>query len=142
MSRDASVTLDWGDDTYTFRLGYGELMQLQESTDAGPLWVLNRMMQPTPENRGWRVQDIAQTIRLGLIGGGMEPAKALRMVRTYVEARPPVENLLFAQAVLMAALMGAADEETQKKSGRKRRASTTSRGASGDSARSLGSAPQ
>lgn len=111
MSRDASIDLDFGDDTHRFRLGYGELMQLQEATDAGPMWVLGRLMAPTAENRGWRVNDIATIIRLGLIGGGMPPAAALKLVRTYVEARPPMENLILAQIVLSTALMGAPEDE-------------------------------
>lgn len=117
MSREGKVTLDWADGTYVFRLGIGELMQLQEATDCGPGWVLARMMQPTAENKGWRVQDITQVIRLGLIGGGLEPAKALRLVREYVEPRPPMENLLIAQAILTASLIGLEDtEDAQKKS--------------------------
>ncbi|HRP26018.1 gene transfer agent family protein [Thauera sp.] len=115
MTRDASIDLDFADGTYRFCLRYGELMELQEKTDAGPVWVLNRLMLPTAENRGWRVEDIVHVLRLGLIGGGMKPSDALRLVRTYVEARPPMECLLHAQAVLSAALMGAPDE-AQKKS--------------------------
>lgn len=115
MSRDASITLTWADGDYTFRLRYGELMQLQEVCDAGPVWVLSRMQVPTAENRGWRVQDVAHVLRLGLIGGGMEPSRALRLVREYVEARPPMESLLHAQAILSAALIGNPDE-AQKKS--------------------------
>lgn len=141
MSRDASVTLEWADGEYTFRLRQGELIELQEKTDAGPMWVLNRMMQPTPENRGWRVEDIREVIRLGLIGGGMEPVKALKLVRTYVESRPPMENLLFAQSILAAGIMGVPDDQPQKKSGRPRK-STTSPAASGGGAPSSASVPQ
>lgn len=142
MSRDASVTLDFADGTYVFRLRYAELMQLQEATDAGPSWVLNRMMQPTPENRGWRVQDISHTLRLGLIGGGLEPIKALNLVRTYVEARPPMESLLLAQAVLAAALMGVPDEQPLKKSVSRRKSRKSSQTESGASDSSLAAAPQ
>lgn len=115
MSRDASITLTWADGDYLFRLRYGELMQLQEACDAGPIWILSRLQMPSAENRGWRVQDVAHILRLGLIGGGMEPLKALRLVREYVEQRPPMESLLQAQAILGAALTGAPDE-AQKKS--------------------------
>lgn len=106
MSRDARVELDWADGTYQFRLAWGQLAELQEKTDAGPYVVLRRLMEST-----WFLTDISQVIRLGLIGGGMEPSKALQMVRTYVEDRPPVENLPTAQAVMMAACMGAPDDK-------------------------------
>jgi hypothetical protein len=141
MSRDASVTLEWGDGDYVFRLGQGELMELQQKTDSGPMWVLNRMMAPTPENRGWRIEDIREVIRLGLIGGGLEPVKALRLVRVYVEARPPMENLLFAQSILAAGIMGVPDELPQKKSAASRK-STTSPEASGDGPPSSAPVPQ
>jgi hypothetical protein len=59
----------------------------------------------------WFTTDISHVIRLGLIGAGMEPAKALTLVRAYVEERPPVENLPIAQAIIMAACMGAPDDK-------------------------------
>lgn len=105
MSRDARIELDWADGTYSFRLGWGELGKLQEACDAGPLVILERL-----NSGAWRVEDISNVLRLGLIGGGMEPAAALKKVRAYVEARPPTENLLFAQAVLSVACYGAPDE--------------------------------
>ncbi|MGM4911434.1 gene transfer agent family protein [Rhizobium sp. 768_B6_N1_8] len=105
MSRDAKITLTWADDDYVFRLGWGELAELQEKTDAGPYVVLNRLHVGQ-----WRIEDISSVLRLGLIGGGMEPVKALKLVRTYVEARPPMENHPYAVAVLSAGLIGAPEE--------------------------------
>ncbi|TPL49232.1 gene transfer agent family protein [Mesorhizobium sp. B2-4-4] len=119
MSRDAKVTLDFADGTYPFRVGWGEFAELQEKTDAGPFVVLGRLM-----DRTCRTADISNVIRLGLIGGGMEPTKALALVRSYVEDRPPAENLPIAQAVLMAACMGAPDERIEpKKKARRTKAS-------------------
>lgn len=105
MSRSAQIELDWADGSYPFRLAWGQLAELQEKCDAGPYIVLQRL-----HNGTWRLSDIADTIRLGLIGGGMAPVDALKKVRTYVEERPPMENVIFAQAILSAALMGAPDE--------------------------------
>ena len=106
MSRDAKITLTWADDDYVFRLGWAELEELQEKCDAGPYVLLTRMHDDT-----WRMADIAETIRLGLIGGGMEPVAALKRVRTYVKKRVPMENLPFAQAILSAAVVGVEDEK-------------------------------
>ena len=113
MSRDAGVTLTWGDGEYRFRLAIGQLRELQEKTDAGPLELFRRMEAGT-----WRIDDLIHTIRLGLIGGGMEPVPALRLTRTYAEDRPPLESVLYAQAILWASIAGAPDEDatTQKKS--------------------------
>lgn len=106
MSRNASVELDFGDATYAFRLAWAQLIELQERCDAGPYVVLNRLY-----NGQWKVEDISNVIRLGLIGGGMTPVDALKKVRAYVEERPPLENVLIAQAILAVALQGAPEEK-------------------------------
>ena len=106
MSRDAQITFPWADGDFTFRLGWGELELLQESCNAGPYVILNRLY-----DESWRLGDISHTLRIGLIGGGMKPVDALNKVRAYVEKRPPMENLVFAQAVLSAGLVGAPEEK-------------------------------
>lgn len=121
MSRDASITLDWADGQHTFRLAWGELIKLQEECGAGPFVVLQRLT-----NMQWRVQDISHTIRLGLIGGGLEPAKALQLVRDYVEARPPMENVMFARGILGVALQGVPDEAPGEAAGEAASGTTTS----------------
>jgi len=103
--RDARIELDWADGTYSFRLAWGELAQLQEACDAGPYVIFERLRRST-----WRIEDISNVIRLGLIGGGMTPADALKKTRAYVEDRPPVESLTFALGILSAGLLGAPDE--------------------------------
>ncbi|MBM7322430.1 gene transfer agent family protein [Agrobacterium sp. S2] len=105
MMRDATVTFDWADGTHSFRLAWGQLAELQEKCDAGPYVVLQRL-----HSGEWRVEDISNIIRLGLIGGGLEPSPALKLTRAYVEARPPMESLIPAQVILSAALMGAPEE--------------------------------
>lgn len=103
--RDARIEFDWADGTYSFRLAWGQLGELQEKCDAGPYVVLQRL-----HSGAWRIEDITNIIRLGLIGGGMEPSPALKLARRYVEDRPPMENLIPAQVILSAALMGAPEE--------------------------------
>lgn len=104
--RDATVTFDWADGTHSFRLAWGQLAELQEKCDAGPYVVLQRL-----HSGEWRIEDVSNIIRLGLIGGGMEPAPALKLTRAYVEARPPMENIIPAQVILSAALTGAPEEK-------------------------------
>lgn len=124
MARDAAITLDFGDGTYRFRLGYGELMELQEALDAGPWYLLAQfsglatMMLNPVAIKGLSVKALREVIRIGLIGGGMKPGEALRLVRLYVEARPPDECVNTAYQVLLAALSGAPDaDEAKKKAG-------------------------
>lgn len=112
MSRDASLLLDWADGTYTFRIAIGQWRELQEKTGVGPLELYRRV-----STGAWRIDDLCQTIRLGLIGGGLAPAQALALSRSYVEQRPPLECVLTAEAVLLAGLMGSPEEgRDQKKS--------------------------
>lgn len=112
MSRDAKIELAWADGDYTFRLGFGELSELQELCDAGPYVVLDRL-----RSGRWRVEDLTGVVRLGLIGAGMTPADALKKVRAYVEARPPMETVTLAYAILNSALVGAPDEKVGEAQG-------------------------
>lgn len=135
MPRSAEITLDWADGTYPFALKWGQLIELQEKCDAGPAFILSQLMDGT-----WRVEQINSILRLGLIGAGMEPIPALKLVRTYVEGRPPLENLGHAQAVLAAAVMGAPDEEPGKPEAGAKRPSRSRVGKFG-SRKSSGPAP-
>lgn len=105
MNRDASITRAWADGTYTFRLPWGELIMLQEATECGCFVLLQRIAIG-----GWLVEEISHIIRLGLIGGGMEPVPALKLVETYVEKRPPLESAEMAIKILSEAV-GVGNEE-------------------------------
>lgn len=131
MSRDASIgPIPWADAKYLFKMGWEQLALLQEATDCGPLFVLERLA-----SKQVRLEDIEHTIRLGLIGGGMEPTKALQLVEAYVKKRPVMENIPLAYAVLGAGVRGAPDEPLKKRRGRaKAKSSTTSQTESGGSA--------
>lgn len=124
MSRDAKITLDWADGTYDFRLGWGEIAMLQEACDSGPFVILHRL-----EHGFCKIEEISNVIRCGRIGAGAKPVEALQQVRTYVEKRPPAENLMLAISVLKAGVFGAPEENIEKKSGapdQEESASTTS----------------
>lgn len=104
MAASARITLLWGDGDRTFRLAIGQLRELQDKCDAGPAEILGRLSNGT-----WRVDDIRETLRLGLIGGGATPTDALVLVARYVDSRPLMENVMPAQAVLLAAIVGEED---------------------------------
>lgn len=110
MSRNGSHTAAFGDDDYTFRLGWGEWRDLQEACDAGPYVILDRLAAGR-----WRIEDIREVIRYGLIGGGLEPAKALKLIRQYVEDRPPMGSWKLALDIATAGVIGAPEEEVGKK---------------------------
>ncbi len=113
----------WADGDYTFRLGNGELIMLQDATDCGPYFLLDKF-----GSKHWKVQEISHIIRLGLIGGGLEPDKALKLTRSYVEALPPLQSAPLAYAILAAGVQGAPDDQPKKRRGRaKGKGSTISR---------------
>jgi hypothetical protein len=105
VSRDGAVTIAWGDGEYRFRLAIGEIRELQEKCDAGPQEILRRLTVGT-----WRLNDMRETIRIGLIGGGMKPAEALGKIARYVDEFPLFDNILPARAILVAALVGVEEE--------------------------------
>lgn len=123
MSRNASIELAWADGTYPFRLALSQIEELQEKTDCGPYELHSRIL-----NGKWRVRDLRETIRCGLIGGGMEPSKASTLVQRYADNRPLVESIRPALAILGAALLGAPDGEQPGKAERRkaRKAATAS----------------
>lgn len=98
------TTFPWADGEHTFALPLAQLEELQEKCNAGPAVISDRL-----GNGGWIVQDIYHTLRLGLIGGGMDPIKALELCRVYVRERPMLENVLPARLVLQAAIIGVQD---------------------------------
>lgn len=104
-----AVDLDFGDDTYTFKLGLKWQQELQEKCDAGPELIRARIAQGFPN-----ALDLRETIRCGLIGGGMEQAKALKLVRQYADDAPRLPNHAVALAILNAALIGIPDDPVGK----------------------------
>lgn len=97
----------FADGEYDFRLAWGQLVELQELTDCGPNFVLNRL-----HSGEWKVEDIEHVIRLGLLGADpdMKPSRAVELVKRYVKSRPPLENHTLAVVILTAALVGASEE--------------------------------
>ncbi|WP_244595660.1 gene transfer agent family protein [Bosea lathyri] len=101
--------MEWADGSHRFCLPLAQLEELQTQCDAGPIVISNRL-----ESGEWRVSDIYQTLRLGLIGGGMAPVDALRLCKAYVLDRPWLENVRPAHAVIQAVLIGKLDEPVGK----------------------------
>lgn len=103
MARGVDIT--WQGGEHTFALPIELLRALQDRCDAGPAWVLARL-----GSQQWRVEDVVDTIRLGLEGGGLAKDEARKLTRIHVEDRPLTLSVLTAQAILMDALFGGAEE--------------------------------
>jgi hypothetical protein len=93
------ITMDWADDTYSFRLGHGQVFELEEKLDVGIAEIYTRLASDK-----WRLRDVTETVRLALIGGGMDPAAAVKKVRQYVYDRPYGENVEMAKLLIMACM--------------------------------------
>jgi len=104
--RDGSIELDWPDQTRTYRLRIGELRDLQESCgNRGPLTIWQALMSGS-----WLVNDIVETIRLGLIGGGATKEEAIKLVSRHCSDGNLREAVIIAQAIILRAVTGPADE--------------------------------
>jgi hypothetical protein len=102
MTANGRIDLAWADGDHTFNIAkIGQILELEDKCGCGVIEVFNRLH----ENR-WRFNDVRETIRLGLIGGGLTPAQALTLVKRYVDERPWAESVPVAVTVLMAAIVG------------------------------------
>jgi hypothetical protein len=114
-------------DEHTFRLGIGEWRKIQETCDAGPGEIAQRLAAWAAVQRAmpkadfidvmaaggvgrWRVDDVREVLFRGLTGGGKEPTLAGRLVRELHDERPLMENLALALEIVLASLAGPEDE--------------------------------
>ena len=106
MSRSARYQAPFGDGVQTFVLDIGGLEELQEKADAGPEELYHRV-----SNGNWRVADLRETIRIGLIRGGMDPMRALALVSRYAAEGYLASLKPIVLGILAASLVGAPDED-------------------------------
>nr|WP_205919222.1 gene transfer agent family protein [Rhizobium binae] len=98
----AIVEADFADGTYKFGLSWALASEWEKDTNRSLMATFLQAARIHVATMG----DIREIVRLGLIGGGTEPAKALRLVRAYVEERPAVENFPLMISILDAFLNG------------------------------------
>lgn len=95
------IALQWPGGEHQFALPLGQLRSLQVACDAGPMQIYNALRFGS-----WRVEMPEHTLRLGLIGAGMDDLEAKRLVSSMMDARPLAEFVGPAAMVLAAALVG------------------------------------
>lgn len=103
MARGVSLT--WAGGEHDFLLTIELLRALQSKCDAGPQWILTRL-----GTGNWYVDDVIQTIRLSLEGGGLDKETARKLVKAHVEDKPLTFSVMTAQAILVATLYGVEDD--------------------------------
>jgi hypothetical protein len=99
------TALKWIGGEHDFALDIGGLRALQNACDAGPEQIFRRILSGQ-----WRIDDLYQTIRLGLIGGGMADRDAARVVDTAFRSHPVMLFRTTAHTVLLLSLLGDADD--------------------------------
>ncbi len=95
----------WGGGEHVFALDIGGLRALQAKCGAGPQEVLARLSVGT-----WLLDDVLETVRLGLCGGGMERAEAVRLVAEVEESQGLMRLSKIALLALSAALVRDKDD--------------------------------
>jgi hypothetical protein len=104
-----TATIRWAGGEHEFKLTIGDLRALQEKTGRGPEEILARLAART-----WHVDEAIETVRLGLIGGGMARDEAKRLVSLVVDRDPLVEFRLTAFEVLSRLLYPQEADEPEK----------------------------
>ena len=93
----------WKGGEHTFKLRIGEFRALQSATNVGPLFLLGRIA-----GSQWFVDDIIETIRLGLIGGGVGEVAAKKLVDDVLVDNPTeiFKHAPLALFIIKTSLMG------------------------------------
>jgi len=104
----AEVELAWGPGVFTFGLKAKQIEELERICKEG----IGRICMRAFSGVDYSYPLLRETIRLGLIGGGLPPTEAAQLVNTYVDGQPidrandPSSTLKTATAVLKAVHFG------------------------------------
>jgi hypothetical protein len=107
MDVSTTVIVKWADGRYAFHLGLDQIEELQRLCKAGFGEISTRLFSGQ-----YYIQDIYETIRLALIGGGMAPTIALDKMDAYVYRKPvnragdPSSPHVLAMAIFAAVING------------------------------------
>lgn len=99
MNNQGEVTGEWGDGVHAFRLTVAGLIELEQKADAPFGVVFQRLIKGE-----FKIADVRETIRLGLIGAGKSPVDALVLTERYI--LPLAESLPIAKAIVAASMFG------------------------------------
>ncbi len=95
------IKLKWSQGEHEFALNLSELRALEDAVDAGFCAIHQRF-----EYAVWSTNDVIETLRLALIGGGMEAAEAMKIVQRAVTEQPILEPATVAQKVMRVCMTG------------------------------------
>jgi hypothetical protein len=110
MSRTAQIREFFGDGYYDFKIGVAQAEELQDLFDCGLMVLLDRVASLC-------TKEIRQTLRVGLVGGGMRKEDAYRLVETHAIEAYWLDCAATAGEAIRAALKGAPDEPLGERKG-------------------------
>lgn len=99
------VVIRWVGGEHPFRLGLGEMRAIQDATGCGPEFLAHRI-----KSMQWKVDDLREIMRNGLIGGGMDHVQALRLIEQADASATGISLKVPALEVMLAYLYGPADD--------------------------------
>lgn len=110
MSANGTRTVIWlnGEDQFCLAK-VGLILDLEEKCRAGIATIFGRL-----GSGQYYLNDVRETIRLSLIGGGMTPEKAMTAVKNHVDGNPLAISVLIAYAAIETVLVGVPDDPVGK----------------------------
>lgn len=105
---ETAARIFFGDAERDFCLTPALIIELERRTDAGVGALCKRLFA-----NEFTLTDIAQTIRLALIGGGETPERADELVQTYVLDRPLMQSYPIAVSILEKLWFGTTEPEQE-----------------------------
>jgi hypothetical protein len=112
MAAVGTVRIVWGNGEDDFCIARpGEIFALEDKTGAGLGEIRMRL-----QDGSWRLTMVRETIRLALIGAGMDADKAMKAVELHVDnnVKGYAPSILIAHAIVAAALVGVPDDPVGK----------------------------
>lgn len=99
-------TIIWPGGEHDFRLGIGELRALEQRSDAGCAVVMMRLL-----GQQWKIDDVIQPIRLGLIAAGMPAPDAQNAIDAALDIASPYALAITAAEILRRFIMWETDDQ-------------------------------
>lgn len=109
MSANGTRSIIWANGEDLFCLGkVGLILDLEDKCKSSGLSVIMARL----ESGTWYLNDVRETIRLGLIGGGMKPEAAMAAVHHHVDPPNPLaHSVLVAYEVIKSVIFGIPEDD-------------------------------
>lgn len=100
---------EWAGAERPFRLRFGDVLDLEEACGKIGVGAIYLRMG----RHQYFAKDVFETIRLGLVGGGMAPTEARRLMQDRFDHVPMADSLNLAMAILVHLMAGIDPDDTR-----------------------------